>query len=440
MEARTITRTGARRRGASLGSPHLFLVLQCDQPLRGGTRFDLAGVSAIFIGRAETLGKEGNGGELRIGVPDGRMSAHHLRLERVLDGWMAEDLRSKNGTQLDGETMQRATLSDGALLEAGHTFFIFRQALPSGPQSDATLLPSFAADLEKAALMAKSPLTILLHGETGTGKEVLANQLHRLSGRGGPLVAVNCGAIAPNLVESELFGYRKGAFSGALEDRPGLVRSADGGTLLLDEIGDLPLPAQAALLRVLQEEEVLPVGGTKPHKVNLRVIAASHRDLPALAKEGKFRADLLARLSGFVAKVPALRERREDLGLLISSILRKVGWEAPLSVEAARALLTHDWPGNVRELEKALQSAIVLSRGAAIEVDHLPETVRAPPPRAASAPPLAAEDQKRRDELTALLKEHGGNVTAVARAMGKARTQVQRWMRRYGLDPLSFRR
>src|SRR5207253_10103302 len=123
-------------------------------------------------------------------------------------------------------------------------------------------------------------------------------------------------------------------------------------------------------------------------------------DLPALAKEGKFRADLLARLSGFVAKVPALRERREDLGLLISSILRKVGWEAPLSVEAARALLTHDWPGNVRELEKALQSAIVLSRGATIEVDHLPETVRAPPPRPASTP-LAADDQKRRDELTA---------------------------------------
>jgi len=138
-------------------------------------RFDLAGVSAIFIGRAETLGKEGNGGELRIGVPDGRMSAHHLRLERVLDGWMAEDLGSKNGTQLDGETMQRATLSDGALLEAGHTFFIFRHALPQGPESDATLLPSFAADLEKAALMAKSPLTILLHGETGTGKEARAN-------------------------------------------------------------------------------------------------------------------------------------------------------------------------------------------------------------------------------------------------------------------------
>ncbi|MCA1829779.1 MAG: sigma 54-interacting transcriptional regulator [Myxococcales bacterium] len=438
MDARTITRTGARKKTAKGGTPHLFLVLQCDQPLRGGMRFDLAGASTVGIGRAEKLVCEADGRELRIGVPDPRMSSRHLRLERVLDGWVAEDQNSKNGTHVDGTSIRRVTLDDGALLEAGHTFFIFRHAVASAPESEATLIPSFAADLEKAALVAKSRLSILLQGETGTGKEVLAAHLHRVSGRPGPFVPVNCGALPATLVESELFGYRKGAFTGALEDRPGLVRSSDGGTLLLDEIGDLPLPAQAALLRVLQEEEVTPLSSTRAHKVDLRVIAATHRDLPVLAKEGKFRADLLARLSGFVARLPPLRERREDLGLLTAAILRKAGFETSLSVEAARALFSYAWPGNVRELEKSLQSAAVLSRGETIELEHLPDsvyTVNEPPDA-----PLAADEQKRKDELAAMLREHAGNVTQVARALGKARQQVQRWLRRYGLDPLSFRR
>jgi transcriptional regulator of acetoin/glycerol metabolism len=191
---------------------------------------------------------------------------------------------------------------------------------------------------------------------------------------------------------------------------------------------------------VLQEEEVTPVGGTKPLKVDLRVISATHRDLPALAKEGKFRADLLARLSGFVVSLPPLRERREDLGLLIASILRKATSNAELSVEAARALLTWDWPGNVRELEKALQSATVLSRGGTVEVDHLPPALGEPAPPVQEAAPLLPDDQKRRDELTTLLREHAGNVTAVARAMGKARTQIQRWIKRCGIDASKFRR
>jgi transcriptional regulator of acetoin/glycerol metabolism len=247
---------------------------------------------------------------------------------------------------------------------------------------------------------------------------------------------VNCGAIPENLVESELFGYRKGAFTGALEDRPGLVRSADGGTLLLDEIGDLPLSAQAALLRVLQEDEVTPVGGTRPQKIDLRIVAATHRELQALARERKFRDDLLARLSGFVVRLPPLRERREDLGLLTAAILRKASVETPLSVEAARALLAYDWPGNVRELEKALQSAAVLSEGEAIELEHLPELLHTPK----ESGPLGAEEQGRRDELVTLLRQYAGNVTQVARKMGKARQQIQRWLRRYGLDALHFRR
>src|SRR5438132_154680 len=248
------------------------------------------------------------------------------------------------------------------------------------------------------------------------------------------------------LVESELFGYRKGAFSGALEDRPGLVRSSEHGTLLLDEIGDLPLAAQAALLRVLQESEVLPVGGTRPVKVDLRVVAATHRDLGALAAQDRFRRDLLARLDGARIMLPALRERREDFGLILSALMEKTGEMARdliFSADAARALLLHSWPLNVRELEKCLASAVLLARDGRVELEHLRETVfDAPkpvsPPQGVAPEGLREADRRLREQLIELLRANGGNVTAAARTMGKARTQVQRWLRRFEIDPASF--
>jgi transcriptional regulator with GAF, ATPase, and Fis domain len=275
--------------------------------------------------------------------------------------------------------------------------------------------------------------------------------VHQLSGRRGAFVAVNCGALPDTLIETELFGYRKGAFSGAAEDRPGLIRSADQGTLFLDEIGDLPGPSQAPLLRVLQEREVTPVGATRPVPVDLRVVAATHRDLPALVDAGTFRNDLWARLSGFKMVVPPLRERRDDLGLLVSALLRRrVGAEAEsvgLAPRAARALFFHDWPLNVRELEKCVASGLVLSRGAPVGLEHLPEAIQQsaaqPRPAAASAEPadqpLSEDEQRLRERIIALLKEHKGNIAAVARAMGKARMQIHRWVKRYGIEPDAFR-
>jgi transcriptional regulator of acetoin/glycerol metabolism len=440
VTAQTITRTGTGRRASRrTGSPHLFLALQCDAPAAGGARFDLGDAETVHLGRADKLSCERDEKAVRIGVPDARMSSKHLRLERVLDGWMAVDQGSKNGTAIDGARVDRAQLDEGALIEAGHSFFLFRPKLaPSGDSATETLLPGLGADLRRVELVAKSRIPVLLRGETGTGKELLARAIHRASGRAGQFVAVNCGAIAPNLVESELFGYRKGAFSGATEDRPGLVRSADGGTLLLDEIGDLPLAQQASLLRVLQEEEVRPVGGTRELKVDLRVIAATHRDLEDLAAKELFRRDLLGRLSGLTIELPPLRQRLEDLGLLIAAVSKRLAHPPQLSVDAGRALFAHTWPGNIRELEKALSSAMVLSAGKTIELEHLPQSLRERPQ--SSAPTLREEGQKLRDELVSRMKAHGGNVTAAARAMGKARTQVQRWLRRYGIDPLSFRR
>ncbi len=456
--ARTVTRTKKPRRDAGPGEPYLFIVFRCDRPLEGGARFSLAGAETATLGRAPRLsgehGREQGASTLRIGVPDPRMSAAHARLQRVLGSWVLADTGSKNGTYCDGRRVERTPLADGAILELGHTLFIFREALPAtgpdvlgppakeeAPPGFSTLLPGLAAEMARLRRVAASRIPLLLQGETGTGKEVIARAIHAISGRKGPFLPINCGAIASTLVESELFGHRKGAFTGATDDHPGLFLSADSGTLLLDEVGDLPPPAQAAMLRVLQEEEVRAVGSERAVKVDVRVLAATHRDLDALAGEQRFRSDLLARLSGYRCTLAPLRERREDFGLLAAALLERS--EAPavtFSVEAARALLRHRWPLNVRELEKCLAGALVLAAGGQVEVEHLPDPVRAsadlPPP----APPAGGPDAARREELIALLRDHRGNVTAVARSLGKARTQVQRWLRRFRVDPLSFRR
>jgi transcriptional regulator of acetoin/glycerol metabolism len=458
---RTLTQTRKPRKEAALGQPHLFVVFRCDRPLEGGARISLAGVDAVAFGRGPRLAlaklQDDGATTLRVEVPDPRMSTSHARLQRVLGAWVLADTGSKNGTFCEGRRIERAQIADGALLELGHTFFLFREAVAASPgdvlepaaadgppRGFATLVPAFAAELARIERIARSTVPVLLSGETGTGKEVIARAIHALSERPGPFQAVNCAAIAPNLVESELFGHKKGAFSGAVEDHPGAVRSANHGTLLLDEIGDLPLLAQAALLRVLQENEVLPVGSSRTVPVDLRVVAATNRDLDQLAAAQRFRPDLLARLSGYRCTLPRLRDRREDFALLSAAVLERAG--APgltFSVEAARALLAHPWPLNVRELEKCLTAAAVLAEGGHVELEHLPEAVRAPPkasqaPRAEESP--EGPDAERREEILKLMQEHGGNVTAVARAMGKARTQVQRWLRRFRIDPLSFRR
>ncbi len=229
---------------------------------------------------------------------------------------------------MDGEVVRSADLADESLAQVGRTFFTFRSSVPArGPRyveaADlpgsgsglATLSPAFEDLLLRARAVAASPVSVVLRGESGVGKEVLAHAIHAWSGRRGAFVPVNCGAIAQELVESELFGHLKGAFSGAVRDHPGLIRSSDGGTLFLDEVGDLPLPAQAALLRVLQQREVLPVGATRAHPVDLRLVAATHRDLPRMAAEGTFRHDLLARLEAVLIVLPPLREAGGRLAL-----------------------------------------------------------------------------------------------------------------------------
>jgi DNA-binding NtrC family response regulator len=287
---------------------------------------------------------------------------------------------------------------------------------------------------------------VLILGATGTGKELVARGVHAGSRRGGELIAVNCAALPANLVEATLFGHRRGSFTGAVEDRPGFVASAHRGTLFLDEIADLPRPAQGALLRFLQEGEVMPIGETHAATYDVRVIAATHRDLPALARQGSFREDLLARLQGLTVRLPPLCERREDLGLLIASLLGRLAPAATFTPAAARALLSYSWPQNVRELELALSAASILAGGGAIDLPHVPATVRqvaaerAPAPPARAAVELSAEDAELREAFLAQLREHRGNVAAVARAMGKGRMQIHRWLKRFGVDLDAYRR
>ena len=453
-------RHGRRSQSEARVEDQLFRVLQGDALLRTPERFSLAAVDEVRFGRrpgnASSL-EEGEGlRKLVLGLDDGRVSSVHCRLVRAAEQWFVDDLRSKNGTLVNGHRVEHAELRDGDLLELGRTFFLFRTLKAEEPAAAVdepglqTLLPSLALAVQQLATVSRSDVPVIIGGETGTGKELVAAAVHRLSGRAGPFQAVNCGAISRHLLESELFGHRRGAFSGAVDDHPGLIRAADRGTLFLDEIGDLPLESQVAFLRVLQEGEVRPVGSTKSIAVDVRTVVATHRDLHALVEAGRFRPDLLARISGFQFSLPPLRARREDLGLLIAALLKKrllaAASSVSLSNDAARALIRHDWPLNIRELEKCLMTAAVLAGKGAIELLHLPARWEAPLPASRAAAPAAASegelsprDEKLRGELLALLQRHAGNVTTVAREMGKARMQVQRWMKRFSVDATRFR-
>ena len=434
-----------RRPAAPAPAPQLFEVLDCANPLRPPARHSLAGIDEVEFVRGEERSAVREGRTLRLAIPDRFMSSKHARLVREADRFRLEDSRSKNGTFVNGAAEHERLLADGDAIELGRTQLLFRAAMPDGPDAIdappglATLVPPLAAELRKLPAIARSGEPVVISAETGAGKELIAQALHQLSARRGPFVAVNCGAIAHDLVVSELFGVRKGAFTGAGESRPGLVRAADGGTLFLDEIGDLAPDAQAALLRVLQESEVLAVGATEPSRVDVRVLAATHVDLEGAVAAGQFRADLFARICGFTVKLPPLRWRREDLGLLIAAILRKHrAPQATFTCEAGRALLAHRWPMNIRELEKAVASAAVLAGDGPIDVQHLPAALRKEL-TLVPARPLSPEDARRREELVTVLQAHRGNVAAAARVLGKARMQLHRWARRYDLRLSDFR-
>ena len=291
------------------------------------------------------------------------------------------------------------------------------------------------------------PIGVLLLGESGTGKEIVARELHRASGRAA-FIAVNCGAIPENLLESELMGSVKGAFTGANHDRRGLIEEADGGTLFLDEIGELPLALQVKLNRFLEEGEIRRVGENHARNVNVRLIAATHRNLEAMVQAGTFRADLYYRLRVVQIHLPPLRERISDLPLLAARFLHaaaaRLGTPARrLSPDALLALERALWPGNVRELKHALEHAAVMAPGEVVEVNDLPEQLQAGAP--ASQPGTYRDALERAKEaaghayVDALLRRHQGNITAAAIEAGVERETLHRLVRRHGLDAAGYR-
>jgi len=415
---------------------HLYLALTAGKPL-GGARWALDGIDHIEIGRGAIRTATRDGRTLRVDVPDAWMSSAHLRFERERAHWVAVDAGSRNGILVNGARHERTVVMEHDVVEAGRSFFLLRARelarepaldLSPRPGSLATLDPELAHHFDELLRIAPSGIPVLVGGPTGSGKERVARTLHEASRRGGAFVPVNCGALPAGLVESELFGHKRGAFSGAIADQPGLVMASSGGTLFLDEIGDLPAPAQAALLRVLEEHEVRAVGASGAVAVELRIVAASHRDLDALVDDGAFREDL----AGFEIAMPPLADRKVDLGLMLAELCPAT---TQLAGVTARAMFAYAWPRNARELVRTLERAVALAGASELTLAHLPEEIAT----ARFSAPVAPIADARRDELIALLEKHQGNVSKVAVDMGRVRQQIQRWLKRYGLDPERYR-
>jgi two-component system response regulator HydG len=355
----------------------------------------------------------------------------------------------------------------GAMIESAGRYSTLRRQLAGARRaldqgSDSMLVGSSNAMRRmRSALdrLAGQDVSILIQGESGTGKELVARALHeRGPRRAKRFVALNCGAIPESLIDSELFGHVKGAFTGATGDRPGVFVEADGGTLFLDEIGDMPMAVQARLLRVLQESEVRPVGGSTERKVDARVIAATHVDLTTAVEQGKFRQDLFYRLNVVVVQVPPLRERLDDLPLLAAHFLKKHGGEKPpsLSPDALEAMTGYAWPGNVRELENAVEHAIALHHGEVIGPESLPTAITrgvAPTttatvdngmPEGGELQPLTEAKRKasagfEKRYLIAAMERAKGSVSEAARLAGLDRTNFRRLLQRHGLDATTFK-
>ncbi|MCZ7684673.1 MAG: sigma 54-interacting transcriptional regulator [Sandaracinaceae bacterium] len=396
-----------------------------------------------------------------LALADAELSRRHATLEReaATDTFWITDLSSRNGTFVNGARQSRAGLVSGDVLRVGATLLVFERVVLD---ADAPLIaleepPLLGRSLGMArvrgevARVAPRDMPVLVLGESGSGKELVARALHERSGRAGALVAVNCGALPPDLVESELFGHVAGAFTGATKAEAGLFAAAEGGTLFLDEIGEMPLAVQPKLLRALATGEVRPVGGSAARRADVRVVAATNRDLRAEVAAERFRGDLFARIAGWTIELPPLRRRKEDVLVLARAFLERAGAPATLSADAAEALLLHRWPFNVRELEQACAAIAVRAAGAERALlEHLPPELRGtvesrlPLAGVASDPPLELtvrpDATPSADELARALAHFEGNVAQVAAFFGRDRRQIYRWIDRYELDVDALRR
>jgi len=393
---------------------------------------ELAVDRTLRVGSSSSMGND-------IVLRDSRVSRRHCVIE-VDDGRVVvRDLSSTNGTFLNGSRVVAAELRVGAVVAVGRSQlrFVAQNRTPTIVGDS----ESVRALRREIALVANSRMSVLVYGETGSGKELVAEALHEESGRRGARVAVNCGAIARELVESELFGHERGAFTGATARRAGLFEQAQGGTLFLDEIGELPLELQSRLLRVLETGLVRPVGGAREQPIDVRIVAATHVNLKDAVRAGSFRADLYYRIVQHEIRVAPLRARKEDIPLLARRFLDELGAQrgaATLSEAAMEKLVAHDWPGNVRELRHVLQRAVALG-GPVLEASDL--VIEAAVARRAYVPShdellvLSGKkfDELERDIIASALRRSGGNRRQAAYDLGIPKSTLCDKVKRYGI-------
>jgi transcriptional regulator with PAS, ATPase and Fis domain len=406
----------------------------------------------------------GRDDDCQVKLPSKETSRHHAEIRREGPLHILKDLGSRNGIFVNGVQVQEAPISPGEVLRMGEWIGIAIQIAPDAtdPEPVFDLLaanlaggPVLRPILEQAKKAASSALPTVILGETGTGKEGLAHAMHEWSGRKGPFVAVNCATLVPTLAEAELFGYRKGAFTGADRASPGFFRAAQGGTLLLDEVTDLPELVQAKFLRALEQHEIAPLGESAPLRIDVRVLAASQIPLAKVVEEHRFRADLCARLDGLTIRLPPLRERKQEIAFLFLHLLRMHAGGRPPEVEArlVEQLCLHDWPFNVRELDLLARRLLVLhGHEELLHRSHLPEHILCPPAKGEPVPaPVTAvgsgavsaaantpESHRARRErelslLTEALRTHKGSVARAAAAVGISRQRAYRLMEAGGI-------
>ncbi len=409
----------------------------------------------------------GRGADCDLVLDHPSVSRHHVRIgpgRNEAEALEVEDLGSSNGSQLSGVPLapgRPLPLPQGASLVIGELVAVLRRLprattplptsatkQPGEPRAQILATPGLRDVLAMVDRAAPSELPVLIQGETGAGKEHIAERLVRGSPRAArPFLRINVAAMSPTLIESELFGHERGAFTGADRKKTGLFESASGGTVFLDEIGDLPLSLQAKLLRVLEERAVWPVGADRPVPIDVRFLAATHHDLPAAVEAGRFRRDLYYRLCGVRIALPPLRERRADVEPLAEHFLAQaataLSLTAPPSLSAAAraALAAHDWPGNVRELRFACERAVVLAGPGPITPEHL--QLESPPPLAATPPfpsPTASSSNLTNDEadserqrILRALEQCAGNQTQAARLLGISRGTLVARLDQYNL-------
>jgi two-component system response regulator GlrR len=398
------------------------------------------GLEFAVTARGATIGKDAR---CDVRLTDSGISRLHASISPGPKGFLLEDLQSRNGTEIDGVSVQSALLKNGSRILLGNTVIevvagkrtLEIEPSSSGLEGVVGASAGMRHVFELVQLVAPTDSNVVVRGETGTGKEVVARAIHRLSPRAaGPLVVFDGANVDRELLGSALFGHQRGAFTGAVNDHKGAFRAADGGTLFLDELGELSLDVQARLLGALQRREIVPLGSSTPCPVDVRLVAATHRNLEEMVKQGTFREDLYFRLVVFSIRLPALRDRVEDLPLLARHLLVDLAGQRPaprLAPESLAFLGTLPWRGNVRELRNRLERALILCRGGTIEPAHLELDGADAAPSAVAGTRL--EDNEKRTIYAALVAS-GWNKALAARTLGIGLTTLKRKVNEYGFQ------